>query len=135
MKNKNKKIVGAFAIAFTLGLLTACNSFCNDQDSSSYRYGYDSINTSFFDEKNDALEYANSFVTEGYEKITESSDFAKKAIDENGKETYFISETKSFDGEGMYYIHPCTISVPSTEKDDNGSPKSYLTLTFSKNSL
>lgn len=135
MKNKNKKIVGAFAIAFTLGLLTACNSFCNDQDSSSYRYGYDSINTSFFDEKNDALEYANSFVTEGYEKITESSDFAKKAIDENGNETYFISETKSFDGEGMYYIHPCTISVPSTEKDDNGSPKSYLTLTFSKNSF
>lgn len=135
MKNKNKKIVGAFAIAFTLGLLTACNSFCNDQDSSSYRYGYDSINTSFFDEKNDALEYANSFVTEGYEKITESSDFAKKVIDENGNETYFISETKSFDGEGMYYIHPCTISVPSTEKDDNGSPKSYLTLTFSKNSF
>lgn len=135
MKNKNKKIVGAFAIAFTLGLLTACNSFCNDQDSSSYRYGYDSINTSFFDEKNDALEYANSFVTEGYEKITESSDFAKKVIDENGNETYFISETKSFDGEGMYYIHPCTISVPSTEKDDNGNPKSYLTLTFSKNSF
>ena len=135
MKNKNKKIVGAFAIAFTLGLLTACNSFCNDQDSSSYRYGYDSINTSFFDEKNDALEYANSFVTEGYEKITESSDFAKKAIDENGNETYFISETKSFDGEGMYYIHPCTISVPSTEKDDNGNPKSYLSLTFSKNSF
>ena len=135
MKNKNKKIVGAFAIAFTLGLLTACNSFCNDQDSSSYRYGYDSINTSFFDEKNDALEYANSFVTEGYEKITESSDFAKKAIDENGNETYFISETKSFDGEGMYYIYPCTISVPSTEKDDNGNPKSYLTLTFSKNSF
>ena len=135
MKNKNKKIVGAFAIAFTLGLLTACNSFCNDQDSSSYRYGYDSINTSFFDEKNDALEYANSFVTEGYEKITESSDFAKKVIDENGNETYFISKTKSFDGEGMYYIYPCTISVPSTEKDDNGNPKSYLTLTFSKNSF
>jgi YidC/Oxa1 family membrane protein insertase len=134
MKNRNKKIVGAFVIAFTLGLLTACNSFCNDQDSSSYRYGYDSINTSFFDGKNDAVEYANSFITEGYEKIVDedNSDFAY-TIDENGEKTYFIGRSSVV--EGMYYIYPCSLKVPSTEKDEKGSPKSYLTLTFSKNSF
>jgi len=76
MINKNKKIIGGIAIAFTLGLLTACNSFCNEQDSSSYRYGYDSMNTSFFDTKNDALTYANSLIDDKYEKITENSSFA-----------------------------------------------------------
>ncbi len=135
MINKNKKIIGGIAIAFTLGLLTACNSFCNEQDSSSYRYGYDSINTSFFDTKNDALTYANSLIDDKYEKITENSSFAY-SIDENGEKTYFISEEKVFDGNGsMYYIHPCTLSIPSIEKDDEGNAKSTLNITFSKNSF
>ncbi len=135
MINKNKKIIGGIAIAFTLGLLTACNSFCNEQDSSSYRYGYDSINTSFFDTKNDALSYANSLIDDKYEKITENSSFAY-SIDENGEKTYFISEEKVFDGNGsMYYIHPCTLSIPSIEKDDEGNAKSTLNITFSKNSF
>ena len=139
MKNKGKKIIGSIAVAFTLGLLTACNSFCDDRDSSSYRYGYDSISTSFFDEKNDALEYANSLIAEGYEKISNTkgseSEFAY-TIDENGKKTFFIGEEKAFDGKGsMYYIYPCTINVPSIEKDENGNAKSTLTLTFSKNSF
>lgn len=134
MKNRNKKIVGAFAIAFTLGLLTACNSFCDDQDSSSYRYGYDSINTSFFDGENDAVDYANSFITDGYQKIVDkdSTSFAY-TIDDNGEKTYFIGKSEVV--ENMYYIYPCTINVPSIEKDDKGDPKSYLTLTFSKNSF
>ncbi len=135
MINKNKKIIGGIAIAFTLGLLTACNSFCNEQDSSSYRYGYDSMNTSFFDTKNDALTYANSLIDDKYEKITENSSFAY-SIDENGEKTYFISEEKVFDGNGsMYYIHPCTLSIPSIEKDDEGNAKSTLNITFSKNSF
>lgn len=135
MTNRNKKIIGVIAGAFTLVLLTACNSFCSDQDSSSYRYGYDSINTSFFDEKSDALAYANTLLTSDYEEIKEDSSFAY-AINEKGEKTYFISETKAFNDAGsMYYIHPCTINVPSKEKDDKGNAKSTLKLTFSKNSF
>jgi len=35
----------------------------------------------------------------------------------------------------MYYIHPCTLSIPSIEKDDEGNAKSTLNITFSKNSF
>lgn len=134
MKNKNKKILGAIAVAFTLGLLTACNSFCSDQDTSSYRYGYDSVNTSFFDEQDDALTYANSFVTDGYEKITTKSDFAVSYNETGEKEFFISSETLYGNDTGIYYIHPCTIKVPSTTLNDKNEPESYLTLTFSKNS-
>src|SRR5574344_1188807 len=134
IRSKNKKILGAIAVAFTLGLLTACNSFCSDQDTSSYRYGYDSVNTSFFDEQDDALTYANSFVTDGYEKITTKSDFAVSYNETGEKEFFISSETLYGNDTGIYYIHPCTIKVPSTKLNDKNEPESYLTLTFSKNS-
>jgi membrane protein insertase, YidC/Oxa1 family, C-terminal domain len=116
MKNRTKKIIGAAAVIFTLGLLTACNSFCGDQDSSSYRYGYDSINTSFFDSRIDALTYANTFVPSGYEKMSLNT----TTRDKDGNEINVIS-SETFDGTNLYYIHPSTITLQALTASSDGT--------------
>jgi len=129
MNNKAKKIIGSIAVIATLGMLSACNSFCSDQDSSSYRYGYDSVNTSFFDTREDALTFANNFVPKGYTEFTLDT----QILDRNGEKTSFISES-TFKGYNLYYIHPCVIEIKTLEADSNGK---YTTIdvTFSKSTF
>lgn len=129
MNNKAKKIIGTAAVVATLGFLTACNSFCSAQDSSSYRYGYDSINTTYFDSREDALVYANSKVPEGYKKF----DLNSETIDSEGKKIKLISD-EPITGTNLYVIHTGTATASSTTAGTDGK---YTTtdVIFGKNSF
>ncbi len=129
MNNKTKKIIGTAVAIMTLGVLTACNSFCDDQDASSYRYGYDSINTSFFDSRTDALTYLNTLVPTGYVKFSLNT----MTYDETGAEINVVSK-ETFNGTKLYYIHPCTLTIKaSTAKSDGTFAES--TVIVGKNSF
>src|SRR5574344_1409140 len=129
MNNKTKKIIGTAVAIMTLGVLTACNSFCDEQDASSYRYGYDSINTSFFDSRTDALTYLNTLVPTGYDKFSLNT----MTYDETGAEINVVSK-ETFNGTKLYYIHPCTLTIKaSTAKSDGTFAES--TVIVGKNSF
>lgn len=115
MKSKTKKILGGIGALLTLTILTACNSFCDDTDFNSYRYGYDPINVKLFDSREDALAYAQVYVPE----VT----FETKITDKNGQLTPLISE-ETFGDYNLYYIHSYEYKV-SEEK----------TVYFSKNTF
>jgi len=129
MKNRAKKIIGAAAVLITLGLLTACNSFCDDQDASSYRYGYDSINTSFFDSRTDALTFLNQYVPSGYNKLNLNT----STYDENGNEIPVVSKEK-LTGTNLYYIHPCTLTLTASTAKSDGT-FATTTVVVGKNSF
>jgi len=129
MNNRTKKIIGTAVVVMTFGFLTACNSFCDDQDASSYRYGYDSINTSFFDSRDDALKYINLQVPSGYEPLTLNT----QTYDENGAKISVISDEK-FAGTNLYYLHPCTVELKATVAKTDGT-FATTTLVVGKNSF
>lgn len=125
MKNKSKKILGLAGLLLTLGFLTACNSFCNDQDTSAYRFGFDSLNVTLFNTRDDALNYANSKVPSGYERLTLDT----KILDRNGNKISLISED-TFGEFKLYYIHTASITLPKV-----GDPSDSTTIIFGKNSF
>ena len=47
--NKKGKIIGFVGLVGGALLLTACNSFCSENDVSNYLYNYDPVNTTFFE--------------------------------------------------------------------------------------
>lgn len=127
MKFNAKKLIGALSIIATLGFLTSCNSFCNIQDQAAYRYGYDPVNTAFFDTRDDALAYVNAVIPEGYEKV--GFDYMVK--DEAGNLVSFISED-TFKDTKLYYILPGSIKTLSLEPNKDGIKEEYE-LVLSKN--
>lgn len=134
MKNKIKKILSFGGLLFAASILASCNSFCNEFDYSSYRYGYDPLSTLLFDSREDALEYINFELSteEGYPTLTlESPELKIKS--KTGEEINLISETK-FAGYNLYFIHPMNLTVKSVNVDDDGNNYTK-TLNLSKNNF
>src|SRR5574344_643980 len=100
MKEKTKKIVGMIGLGLlSLTVLASCNSFCDTQDGSNYSYGYDPLNRYYFDSREDALEYANTKVSDGYELLTLDT----STTNAKGEAIKIISE-EPLEGTNLYYI-------------------------------
>lgn len=125
MNKKSKKILGIFSLLITLGFLSSCNSFCDNQDISSYCYGYDGIGYKYFDTKEDALDYINRKIPNKYEKYTFDT---LTTLDVNGNTVNVIEKMSDYN---LYYYKTCQLNVKSIEKDDKGKHK-YYKLTIGK---
>ena len=86
-----KSLRNTLAIAggvFGLLVLTGCNSFCSVTDNSNFRYGYDPINTTFYESSDDAL---NKIVT----SFQESSGLSDEEFDQG--ELVFVYDNEEND--------------------------------------
>ena len=127
MRNKLKKILTTVGVLSVFGLLASCNSFCDTQDLSSYRFGYDPLNVKLFDSREDALYYAQTLIPDGYETVTLDTTF----VGLNGEETLLISN-ETFKDTNLYYIHSASIGFNSLEENSDGVYDVYV-VDFSKN--
>lgn len=159
MKKKNKKILGIVGGLLTLGLLTACNSFCSVKDNASYRYAYDPVNTEFFESEDEAANYIYDQIKSGDNTVYLSSndeaitgvDFIKEykvntfnsnneIVEENiiASASFFIDENSklaslvSGKDTSMYFIRTTTLSTYTLNANDEKSTKSLI---LSKNSV
>ena len=130
MKEKTKKLVGMIGLGLlSLTVLASCNSFCDTQDGSNYSYGYDPLNRYYFDSREDALEYANTKVSDGYELLTLDT----STTNAKGESVKIISE-EPLEGTNLYYIHTCSYVNRALHANDDGSFDKE-TIIFSKNSF
>ena len=75
MNKKIKTTLGVGALLLTTVILTSCNSFCSNEDSSHFRYGYDPINTTFFETQEQAEDYIIDQV-KSLEEIDDKADIS-----------------------------------------------------------
>lgn len=74
-KKKRNKFLGIAAVIFSAFALSSCNSFCSEADTANYMFGYDGLNTRFFENESDGIDYIlDTFATktEGFNEASRS---------------------------------------------------------------
>ena len=140
--NKKGKIIGFVGLVGGALLLTACNSFCSENDVSNYLYNYDPVNTTFFETEDQGTE----FVLETFKK-QESVDSSKivasnlkvDVYDEvSGKYVrtdYNASEVFRPVNANLLALNSIKITAVEASNPDANSNRRDVTLTFGLNSF
>ena len=139
MKEKTKKILfGGIALA-TVALLSSCNSFCSDNDVSNYMYGYDTVNTTFFANEENGLDY----IKDSFKKVA-NVDAAKVdagnvlvEVNKLAEEGKIVDTAYSKDlvfgeyNENLLYFKPVTLKMKEVVVKDGNATDAELTFGFS----
>lgn len=139
MNKKNKITLGILGVIVTAGILTSCNSFCSNDDTSRFRYAYDPINTRYFESKDDAKKYiVNEFKkTESLKNDSnlsfENLKFYSFSEETNKNELTTITEELEGDIFGVYgqttYLKPTNLFYEYTIKNDGKDEKKLEKIT------
>lgn len=141
MKNTKKKLLfGGIALA-SAALLSSCNSFCSENDVANYMYGYDAVNTTFFDTEENGLDYIKTsfkkvknadanLVNEGkiIVSVDEKAEKGKTSEVEYKKELVFEDLNSN-----LLYFKPTTLIMKEVVVVDG--KKSDATITFGYSSF
>ena len=140
--NKKGKIIGLVGLVGGALLLTACNSFCSENDISNYLYNYDPINTTFFE----TTEQGDDFVFETFQKQKDvdlsqldKSTFKVKVYDQATRKY----EIKDYSSDlvfrqintDLYALNAIEITAPNATLLDKNSKRNDITVTFGLNSF
>lgn len=129
MDKKLKYTLGIVGIVMVAATLSACNSFCSNQDVSHYLYAYDPMNMRYFDNGSQAEEYVlETFKKQTGFDTTKTLEITniKKLNQETGAYealTSIADCTSTY--KGLTYVIPGTYKIPgfSTELDENSVSK------------
>ena len=147
-KKSLKKVFGGTAVLGAVLLLTSCNSFCSNLDSSNYMFGYNGMNTTYFESYEQGEQYIlDTFKAQAnvdVEKVTlESLVLEMNPNDTNDDVSYVNGDTKRTDlffykvNENLYALKNVTIYAKgiSTVENTNGVSYTFGLNDFTKNVL
>ncbi len=146
MKKSTKVSLGIGIILMTGLLLTSCNSFCTTEDISHYRYGYDPINTTYFENADDAKDYIVDSINE-LDVIQESGTtitfddlqiyvyddtYGEKTLRtiSDDEDTYLEYIIKKYN-DNLVYLVPNNVYVDYSVTSDSGTStteRTYITI-------
>ena len=147
-KKSLKKVFGGTAVLGAVLLLTSCNSFCSNLDTSNYMFGYNGMNTTYFESYEQGEQYIlDTFKAQAnvdVEKVTlESLVLEMNPNDTNDDVSYVNGDTKRTDlffykvNEKLYALKNVTIYAKgiSTVENTNGVSYTFGLNDFTKNVL
>ncbi len=147
-KKSLKKVFGGTVVLGAVLLLTSCNSFCSNLDTSNYMFGYNGMNTTYFESYEQGEQYIlDTFKVQAnvdVEKVTlESLVLEMNPNDTNDDVSYVNGDTKRTDlffykvNENLYALKNVTIYAKgiSTVENTNGVSYTFGLNDFTKNVL
>ena len=147
-KKSLKKVFGGTVVLGAVMLLTSCNSFCSNLDTSNYMFGYNGMNTTYFESYEQGEQYIlDTFKAQAnvdVEKVTlESLVLEMNPNDTNDDVSYVNGDTKRTDlffykvNENLYALKNVTIYAKgiSTVENTNGVSYTFGLNDFTKNVL
>lgn len=147
-KKSLKKVFGGTVVLGAVLLLTSCNSFCSNLDTSNYMFGYNGMNTTYFESYEQGEQYIlDTFKAQAnvdVEKVTlESLVLEMNPNDTNDDVSYVNGDTKRTDlffykvNENLYALKNVTIYAKgiSTVENTNGVSYTFGLNDFTKNVL
>ena len=147
-KKSLKKVFGGTVVLGAVLLLTSCNSFCSNLDTSNYMFGYNGMNTTYFESYEQGEQYIlDTFKAQAnvdVEKVTlESLVLEMNPNDTNDDVSYVNGDTKRTDlffykvNENLYALKNITIYAKgiSTVENTNGVSYTFGLNDFTKNVL
>lgn len=147
-KKSLKKVFGGTVVLGAVLLLTSCNSFCSNLDTSNYMFGYNGMNTTYFESYEQGEQYIlDTFKAQANvdaEKVTlESLVLEMNPNDTNDDVSYVNGDTKRTDlffyevNENLYALKNVTIYAKgiSTVENTNGVSYTFGLNDFTKNVL
>ena len=147
-KKSLKKVFGGTAVLGAVLLITSCNSFCSNLDTSNYMFGYNGMNTTYFESYEQGEQYIlDTFKAQAnvdVEKVTlESLVLEMNPNDTNDDVSYVNGDTKRTDlffykvNENLYALKNVTIYAKgiSTVENTNGVSYTFGLNDFTKNVL
>lgn len=147
-KKSLKKVFGGTIVLGAVLLLTSCNSFCSNLDTSNYMFGYNGMNTTYFESYEQGEQYIlDTFKAQAnvdVEKVTlESLVLEMNPNDTNDDVSYVNGDTKRTDlffykvNDNLYALKNVTIYAKgiSTVENTNGVSYTFGLNDFTKNVL
>ena len=147
-KKSLKKVFGGTVVLGAVLLLTSCNSFCSNLDTSNYMFGYNGMNTTYFESYEQGEQYIlDTFKAQANvdaEKVTlESLVLEMNPNDTNDDVSYVNGDTKRTDlffykvNDNLYALKNVTIYAKgiSTVENTNGVSYTFGLNDFKKNVL
>ena len=147
-KKSLKKVFGGTVVLGAVLLLTSCNSFCSNLDTSNYMFGYNGMNTTYFESYEQGEQYIlDTFKAQANvdaEKVTlESLVLEMNPNDTNDDVSYVNGDTKRTDlffykvNDNLYALKNVTIYAKgiSTVENTNGVSYTFGLNDFTKNVL
>ena len=147
-KKSLKKVFGGTVVLGAVLLLTSCNSFCSNLDTSNYMFGYNGMNTTYFESYEQGEQYIlDTFKAQAnvdVEKVTlESLVLEMNPNDTNDDISYVNGDTKRTDlffykvNDNLYALKNVTIYAKgiSTVENTNGVSYTFGLNDFTKNVL
>ena len=147
-KKSLKKVFGGTVVLGAVLLLTSCNSFCSNLDTSNYMFGYNGMNTTYFESCEQGEQYIlDTFKAQAnvdVEKVTlESLVLEMNPNDTNDDVSYVNGDTKRTDlffykvNDNLYALKNVTIYAKgiSTVENTNGVSYTFGLNDFTKNVL
>ena len=147
-KKSIKKVLGGATVLGAVLLLTSCNSFCSNLDTSNYMYGYNGVNTTYFDSVEQGENFildtfkaqANVNVDEINDRGTELLRVQNNASDLNDDSLYIKEDgTKKLDlffykvNENVWALKNVTISMRGISTAEGADSNTYTSYTFGLN--
>ena len=147
-KKSIKKVLGGATVLGAILLLTSCNSFCSNLDTSNYMYGYNGVNTTYFDSVEQGENFildtfkaqANVNVDEINDRGTELLRVQNNASDLNDDSLYIKEDgTKNPDlffykvNENVWALKNVTISMRGISTAEGSDSNTYTSYTFGLN--
>lgn len=147
-KKSLKKVFRGTVVLGAVLLLTSCNSFCSNLDTSNYMFGYNGMNTTYFESYEQGEQYIlDTFKAQAnvdVEKVTlESLVLEMNPNDTNDDVSYVNGDTKRTDlffykvNDNLYALKNVTIYAKgiSTVENTNGVSYTFGLNDFTKNVL
>ena len=140
--NKKAKIIGFAGLVGAAIVLTACNSFCSENDVSNYLYNYDPINTTFFE----TPEQGTGHILETF-KQAQNADASQisvtslkiKLYDEISRSYELVDYSSDLAfreiNTELYALNAVEITAVNATTVDTDSNRKDITLTFGLNSF
>ena len=144
-KKSIKKVLGGATVLGAVLLLTSCNSFCSNLDTSNYMYGYNGVNTTYFD----SLEQGENFILDTFKaqanvdatKITVNELRLQNNASDLNDDSVYVKEdgTKNTDlffykvNNNVWALKNVTISMRGISTAEGADGNTYTSYTFGLN--